>query len=74
LEKLRGFEGAGGLAPKAFEGFGEVEGIVESEALGGLLNALSVFEPAAARHAIYQKKHALYRQLFSTNHNLLKQL
>ena len=33
-----------------------------------------VFEPDAARHAIYQEKHALYRQLFNTNRELLEQL
>jgi xylulokinase len=33
-----------------------------------------VFEPDPARHAIYQEKHALFRQLFDTNRDLLKQL
>ncbi|MBA4387622.1 MAG: hypothetical protein C0404_06550 [Verrucomicrobia bacterium] len=44
------------------------------EAVGVFVERDRVFEPDATRHAIYREKHALYRQVFDANHNILKHL
>jgi xylulokinase len=55
-----------GIATGVFDDAGEAaEVFVQSD---------RVFEPDAARHALYREKHALYRQVFDTNRELLRQL
>lgn len=44
------------------------------EAAGVFVQRDRVFEPDAARHAIYREKHALYRQVFDVNRAILRQL
>ena len=64
-----GLLGTAMLAGMATDLIGSAE-----EAVEHFVESDRVFEPDARRHAIYQEKHALYRQLFETNAELLRKI